>query len=278
MFNAIKDYFGKGDSRAAEIRKLESEADQFKLPSETLITIFKWLFFGGLAFLNYRLFAEVVPGAWGIATGIVAMMSEALAIYCSHYFSRAAGLFRWSLGICGVLLMGFSLVHGTFSVLDLIGVYEFSADIEFYSRVVAFPLLGALIGLTVLSLTMTHPNNIIRLKEALAHTRIAKDRAETASQVKQMRARGILEEAELEFQRERTERKARYLATLRDNIGLDMQTRQLIQNIPDSDLRASLAREHGFNLDAPQQSEEPRRVGFNQSKADQNFRSGGVLD
>jgi hypothetical protein len=121
---------------------LEAEARQFRLPSETLPQIFKYLFFVGLAFLNYRLFAHAVPGAWGQATGCVAVMAEAIALYSTHNYSRSSGLFRLSLGVAGVLLMAFSLIHGTFSILDLIGVADISDAVRYYSRVVAFPLLA----------------------------------------------------------------------------------------------------------------------------------------
>lgn len=262
MFDSIKNIFNRGDSRKAEMSKLEAEASQFKLPSEWFPQACKILFFIGLAFLNYRLFAEVVPGAWGTATGIVAMLSEALAVYCSHYFSRAAGWFRLSLGLCGCLLMIFALIHGTFSIFDLIGVWEFGEDIEFYSRVVAFPLLAGLIGLTVLALTMTHPNNIVRLKEALAHTRIAVGRAEAASDVRLMRTRSVIDDARLEHQREKTRRESEYLTELREYVSIEQEKRRLVQGIPDPDLRQALAREMGIT-DPGHYEDPPRnRPGF----------------
>src|SRR5262245_55279301 len=130
MFDTIKKYFDRGDTREAEMRKLRAEASQFKLPSEWFIQSCKFLFFTGLAFLNFRLFNEVVPGLYGTATGIVAMLAEALAIYCHHYFSRASSWFRASLGFCGLALIAFSVTHATFSILDLIGVYEYGEDIR----------------------------------------------------------------------------------------------------------------------------------------------------
>lgn len=273
MFRSVKEYLNKDESRSAEIGKLAAESRQFKLPSETLITVFKWLFFGGLAFLNYRLFAEVVPGAWGVATGIVAMMSEALAIYCSHYFSRAAGLFRAALGLCGSLLIAFSLIHGTFSILDLIGVWEYGESIEFYSRVIAFPLLAALIGLSVIALTMTHPNNLIRLKEALAHTEIAQARAGAASRVRLMQEESIVQDAELAHQRAKTERRAEQIKTLKENVNLELEMRQYVRTIPDRDLQQSLAREMGFAIEAPPTQAEKTGPGFVTSKPTQRIKT-----
>src|SRR5262249_55818534 len=155
------------DDHQADVRALEAEARQFRLPSETLPQIFKYLFFVGLGFLNYRLFSHAVPGSWGQATGLVAVMSEGVGPYGSHNLSRSSGLFRTSLGLAGLLLMGFSMVHGTFSILDLIGVQEISEAVRTYSKFIAFPLLAGLLGLSVVAITMTHPVNILRLKQAL---------------------------------------------------------------------------------------------------------------
>jgi hypothetical protein len=252
MFESIKNYFSSGDDRQAAINKLGAEADQFRLPSETLPQICKYLFFAGLAFLNFRLFNEVVPGSYGVGTGIVAILSEVLAIYCSHYFSRAASWFRVSLGLCGAVLMTFSLVHGTFSILDLIGVWEYSDNIQYYSRVVAFPLLAALIGLTVIALTMTHPHNIVRMKEAMAHLKVSIGRAEAASDVRLMRTQAIIEDARLQHRREQNRRESEYLQELVDFIAVKQQTRQIIQSIADPDLRESLAKEMRINIEQPE--------------------------
>src|SRR5262245_23975276 len=142
MFDSIRNWLTRTDRHEADKRALEAEAKQFRLPSETLPQAFKYVFFAGLGFLNYRLFAHAVPGAWGQATGCVAVMAEAIALYSSHNFSRSSGLFRASLGLAGGLLMAFSLVHGTFSILDLIGAADISEAVRDYSRLVAFPLLA----------------------------------------------------------------------------------------------------------------------------------------
>src|SRR5215510_7102539 len=172
MFDSIKNWLNRADQRQADKQKPEDEAKDFRVPSETLPQVFKYLFFIGLACLNYRLFSHAVPGLWGQATGVVAVMAEAIALYSIHNFSRSAGVFRFSLGVSGFVLMAFTVVHGTFSFLDLVRVASLSARIEYYSHVVAFPLLAALLGVSVVAVTMTHPKNIIRLKQALAHMSI----------------------------------------------------------------------------------------------------------
>src|SRR5262249_36655996 len=155
MFDSIKNWLSRTDRHQADRQKLEAEARDFRLPSETLPQIFKYLFSTGLGFLNYRLFSHAVPGLWGQATGVVAVMAEAIALYATYNFSRSAGLFRFSLGASGIVLMAFSMVHGTFSILDLIGVADLSHAVQFYSRIVAFPLLAGLLGVSVVAITMT---------------------------------------------------------------------------------------------------------------------------
>lgn len=206
MLDSIKNWLNRSDRHQADRQRLEAEAKDFRLPGETLPQVFKYLFFTGLGFLNYRLFSHAVPGLWGQATGVVAVMAEAIALYAAHNFSRSAGAFRLALGSSGVTLMAFSLVHGTFSILDLIGAADVSAAVTYYSRVVAFPLLAGLLGVSVVAITMTHPRNIIRLKQAMAHTAVAIGRAKVASELELMRAQSALDQARLDRQRERTRR------------------------------------------------------------------------
>src|SRR5262245_9605602 len=142
MFESIKNWLNRTDQHQAERQNLEAEARDFRLPGETLPQVFKYVFFIGLGFLNYRLFSHAVPGPWGKATGIVAVMAEAISLYGAHNFSRSAGVFRLALGASGGVLMAFSMVHGTFSILDLIGVANVSQAVQTYSRIVAFPLLA----------------------------------------------------------------------------------------------------------------------------------------
>jgi len=246
MFDSIKTWLGRGDRQAADRQKIEAEAKDFKLPSETLPQVFKYLFFAGLAVLNYRLFSHAVPGVWGKATGVVAILAEATALYSLHYFSRSAGLFRLSLGVSGVLLMAFSLIHGTASIFDLIGVAELSANVQYYSRVVAFPLLAGLVGVSVVAITMTHPKNIIRLRQAFAHTDIVTGRARAASELELMRAQSVLDQARLDQQRERTRREQEYLAEVEKLIAVEERKRAMVAAITDPALREALARELGI--------------------------------
>jgi hypothetical protein len=250
MFDSVRNWLGRRGQHQAAADQLAAEAKDFRIPSEILPQIFKYFFFAGLAVLNFRLFSHAVPGVWGKATGVVAVLAEATALYALHYFSRSAGLFRLSLGAAGVLLMAFSLIHGSASIFDLIGVAELSASVQYYSRVVAFPLLAGLVGLSVVAITMSHPKNLIRLKQAAAHTRIAVGRAEAASELELMRAQGVLDRARRDRHRERTRLEEEELIDLQRIIAVEERKAQLVASIGNPQLREAMARELGIDLKA----------------------------
>jgi hypothetical protein len=98
------------------------------------------------------------------------------------------------------------------------------------------------------AITMTHPKNIIRLKQALAHTAIVVGRAKAASELELMRAQSVLDQARLDRQRERTRRESEYLGEVEKLIAVEERKRQMVFAISDPTLRESLARELGIDL------------------------------
>lgn len=246
MFNSVNQSLNRGQQEEKDKTALQREAKQFSLPGEGVPQVIKYAFFFGLAFLNFRLFNHTIPGGWGVATGVAAMLVEALGLYCLHNFSRAAGLFRMVLGLCGLALTAFSVAHGIASVLDMIGVAEISEWVQWYSHAVAFPLLAVLLGASAIAITMTHPNNIIRLKQSVAHTEIATGRAETASELELMRARSILERSKLDNARERSRLEGEYLEELEKLARIEERKRKLVASLSDDDLRDQVARELGI--------------------------------
>lgn len=245
---SVREYFSRSDNDAQDRADLTAEAKEFKTPGEWFPQLLKAIFFIGLGCMNVRLFHKLVPGAWGYAIGTVAVMAEALALYSSHNFSRAAGKFRLALGASGAVLMAFTIAHSIFSFFDLIGVNSFlSADVHGYAQHYAFPLLAALLGLSAIAITMTHPKNLIRLRQARAHTEILTGRAEAASKLEIMRAKAILENAELEHEREKTVRKEQYLEQLARQVRVMQQQVSIVAAIPDQKLREQIAREMGID-------------------------------
>lgn len=250
MFESVKNFLGRRQESQRQAMALSSEANQFKIPSEALPQTIKYIFFAGLAVLNYQLFAHAVPGAWGQGIGCIAILSEITAVYSLHYFSRAAGLFRAALGVSGFALMVFALVHATMSVMSLINGADY--NIEYYSKVVAFPLLSALVGISVVALCMTHPKNMIRFQQAKAHTDIAVSRAEAASEVGIMQAKAAVEAARLEFHREQNRREEEYLEELERTLQTEARKAEVVGNISNPQLRERIARELGIDVEASQ--------------------------
>jgi len=145
-------------------------------------------------------------------------------------------------------LMAFSLVHGTFSILDLIGAADISTMVQEYSRLVAFPLLAGLLGVSVVTITMTHPKNLVRLKQALAHTRIVINRANAASEIELMRANQIVEQARLDRWKDRNRMEQEYLAEAQKLIALEEEKARVVARITNPQVREAVARELGIDL------------------------------
>jgi hypothetical protein len=263
MFASLKEWMNRQDSHDATMAEIEQEAKKFKIPGEGLPQAFKYIFFIGLAILNVRLFAHIVPGGWGYLVGLFAIMGEAMALYCAHYFSRTDGPLQLVLGIVGGALMIFSLVHGLASLFDMIGVVEFGLNgtVATYSRVFAAPILGVILLVGSVLITLTHPKNIIRLKQAAAHMRVAIGRAEVASEMEVAKQQAILDNSKLERYRQKNRHEADLLEEVRATIQGEQRKKEMLAQIDDPEMREKFARDLGVKLppikkaDADQTSE-----------------------
>lgn len=246
----LDNWFNKTGAQDKEAGNLREEAKNFKLPGEGVPTTLKIIFFIGLAILNYRLFAETVPGIWGQATGCTAVISEILILYASHNFSRSAGAFRWALISFGGALMVFSIIHATFSIVDLMSAGSPSPTIVEYAKHYAFPILAGLVGVGTTVICALHPINLIRFKQALAHTRIATGRAEVASEMELMRAQSVLDNARLTQIEERNQREQKMLVQVQQTIRTEEKKIEMVNAITNPQLREEMARELGVPLSA----------------------------
>src|SRR5215471_1311600 len=93
-----------------------------------------------LGYWNFRLFIDTIPGFDGIITGLVALGVEATAFWCVHHHHRSTGNHQQTMTIVAIILGLFSLSHATMSVIHR-NAYGLTDFINFYSHVVAFPLL-----------------------------------------------------------------------------------------------------------------------------------------
>lgn len=244
---SVKDYFNRTETNRSERRKLEAEAKQFKIPSEWFPQFCKYAFFFGLALLNLRLFMSTVPGIRGFFIGCVAIVSEALALYSLHNFSRSTGLFRLVLGCTFLALMIFAITHAYFSFIDMIGVYELSESTHDYARHYAFPILATLIGLCTTAICLTHPKNIVRLKQAESHTQAATARAEAASKLETLKVTSLTNAAELDYLRDKNAHEEEYVRELARHIEAAKGKMKLLSEIPDPALREAMAHDMGID-------------------------------
>jgi hypothetical protein len=93
---------------------------------------------------------------------------------------------------------------------------------------------------------MSHPKNIVRLRQAPAHTRIVVGRAEAASELELMRAQSVVEQARLDRFRERSRRESEYLGEVEKLIAVEERKRQMVAAISDPAPREALARESAW--------------------------------
>lgn len=263
---SVREFFGLTDKSRQDQAVLRAEAKEFKTPGELLPQILKYIFFLGLAFLNFRLFYKTVPGLYGVAIGSLAILGEILAVYAIHNFSRSSGMHRIALGIGGGALCVFALTHSAFSFFDIVGDVPFMNTVHIYARQYAFPILFGLIGLMAIALKMTHPKNQIRLAQAKAHSDILIDRAKAASELELLHSRSTIERANLDRLNEKIALDTEYLASLRQTIDNEQAKIEMVANIPEKPLREKIARDLGLDL---AQLDRPNQAQPNQTQPNQ---------
>lgn len=193
-----------------------------------------------LGYWNVKLFVDAIPGVSGWVTALVALSLEATALYCVHNFTRSLGPHKTTLGLFGVLLFLFSLAHATMSVIHANG-YEWGKEfIDFYSHVIAFPLLLILLTVSVVTLSLTHWSG--EVMKDLAVTRLAGmlSRARVLMQQAKM-----LDDQELVYLRAQvleqdTQIQSDLIPVVRRRASVGEQLARLLESIDDPDLRARL--------------------------------------
>jgi len=204
------------------------------------ITVAKILVGCLLGYWNVKLFTDTIPGVSGRVTALVALSLEATALYCVHNFTRSLGLHKIMLGLFGVLLFVFSLAHATMSVIHANGYRWGEEFIDFYSHVIAFPLLLILLTVSVVALSLTHWSGGV-MKD-LADTRLAGmlDRARVL-----MRQSRMLDDQELVYLRAQvleqdTQIRSDLIPVVRRRAGVGAQLAGLLDSIDDPNLRAQI--------------------------------------
>src|SRR5215510_2216595 len=128
---------------------------------------------------NIHFFLSLVGGFMGYLTAAVAAHVEITAVYCFHNHPRSLGRHKQALLVLSILLMAFSTIHAVFAMITYTGYANGNEFVDFYSNVMALPIIVVLLTVTTMTLTMTHPKAKIIAALAMGKLESMKNRAET---------------------------------------------------------------------------------------------------
>lgn len=198
------------------------------------LSVVKYVVFGLLAVLNFRLFAHTLPAPWGAFVGAAAVLSEGLAVYCWNNQYRAAGTYRKALVAFAAIITAVSFLHAAASFYDLAGLSDIlGRPLFIYSKFVAFPLLFTLMTVAVCVLYATHWSSDVAKQQASAQMSIRKDRAETLVRAAQLDNQAEQARAELEHYRKQQELEREQISLLEAAIALESRKRAALDGITD---------------------------------------------
>lgn len=110
----------------------------------------------GLGISNGYLFIATIGGWYGYVIAATAVCLEITALYCVLNYVRSRGEHKEWLGRFGTLLGGFSLIHAVFAIVHFSGYGRDNWFVEFYTNVLAFPIIMILLSVSVATLTRKH--------------------------------------------------------------------------------------------------------------------------
>jgi hypothetical protein len=229
----------------AQRAQVETQDEQIKSHTPVgrggWLTIAKIIAGVALAFWNIRLFVHTIPGWRGWITGLMAASLEYTAFYCVTNFTRTVGFHKFLMGFWAIVLMGFSLVHATLSIIDFTGYTWPSPEaLQFYSHAIAFGLLMFLLVVSVVSLEMGHWMGALMNQQARSTIEGLGDRACTL--IDQTKMYNAAESAYLKAQlfesRTQLEEDLRPVFERRANLLQDRDA--LLDSLDDADIRKQL--------------------------------------
>jgi hypothetical protein len=141
------------------------------------LTYCKWMVCALLAVWNANLFVSTIPGWMGRFTAFVAINLELTVLYCVHNYTRSVDDHKKWLGRFAVILGLFSLAHAVFAIIHYTGYAGPSPFIDFYSHVIALPLIVILLSVTVATLAMKHWSAEVIIDLAVSKLESLKNRA-----------------------------------------------------------------------------------------------------
>jgi hypothetical protein len=118
-----------------------------------------WAVSIALAAWNAILFLTVIPGWMGRITALMAICVEGTALWCVFNYPRGVDSHKTWMGRIAIGLGCFSLLHAIFSVVHFTGYGSGWWFVEFYSNVLAMPIIVVLLSVSTAILTMTDPES-----------------------------------------------------------------------------------------------------------------------
>ncbi len=228
--------------RENSARELHKEAETFDLAGTGgFLAFVKYAVFTVLASLNFHLFYTHVPGIWGVALGLTAILFEACAVYFWNKQNKSAGNHKRALQTFAVLFTTVSFVHGCAALYQLGNVGpSLAAPILIYSKYIAFPLL---FGLMVLSVCVTHYlhwSTAISEVRANAQLQAEQGRAELITQSLALANQGEIEKARLKFFEDQILLEEQYVHGVEKFAAIKARGERALQSITDPEVKREL--------------------------------------
>ncbi len=185
-----------------QVEELKAEANKFSLPKAN-----PWIFYLGkgaafllLGGLNFYVFHHVVEGTFGVVIGIIAIVTEATALYLWQIAHNCVGTHKTGVIGFAFAFTVFSLFHAFVGFLTLRGA-EFPW-MESYSGFVAFPTMVALWLTCVILVPLLHPSSAVVAERSRQETRIAIEQQKTLAFASRLRQEALQTRLQLDSKQE----------------------------------------------------------------------------
>lgn len=230
-------------------QKQQRDAQDKEIKNYTLVgnkgwlTVCKILVCALLAGWNAHLFVRTIPGWMGIFTAFVAISVEITALYCVHNYVRSVDDHKKWLGRFAVILGVFSLAHAVLAIIDHTGYAGPSSFINFYSHVLALPIIVVLLSVTTATLAMKHWSAEVISDLAMSKLDNLKNRARVLMEQHRLLDAQELSQLKAELFDEETALKIALIPIVQRRIEASQQLDQMIAAIDDPLLRREIRKD-----------------------------------
>lgn len=247
LFN-VGQAFQQVEERWKESRKIQAEADSYKLASDGgYMTFLKSALFLLFGYYNARLFIVTVPGWEGYMTAVFALLGEATAFYCLFNYTRSSGAHKNALAIFGGLLTVFSVTHATISFFRM-EQGKLGGRIQFYAEHVAFPVLFGLLLIASIVIPLCHWRKLVAQEQAQTQVENSIGRARLVAQSAALKNEALLERERLAHFREKIQVGNEYVQELKSFAKMKESERAALNEITEPEMRKEIANALGLSL------------------------------